>query len=301
MATFAKTTFNTARYASARPTYPRQLFDFVFQHHERTPGARWDTAVDLGCGTGQATIELTPFKNIVGVDPSAGMIEKATQGVQALGLADRVRFVQSAAESLAFVEDGSVDLVVSAQAAHWFDWATLWPEAARILRSGGTLAAWGYSEFRLARYPFATPLIHAYAQGADPRDSIGPHWEQPGRTILDNHLQAIPDAPRGAFSACERVYFTGTHHAGLPAPRPVILRKRTTWAGLMEYLRTFSALHTFQERNPEDAGRADGDVALRFWRRLKEEVAAREGRGLPGDEEEVEVEWPMALILATRA
>ena len=36
----------------ARPTYPRQLFDYIFQQHERTPGARWDTALDLGCGTG---------------------------------------------------------------------------------------------------------------------------------------------------------------------------------------------------------------------------------------------------------
>lgn len=52
MATFAKTSFNTAIYATFRPTYPRQLFDFIFQHHERTHGARWDTAVDLGCGTG---------------------------------------------------------------------------------------------------------------------------------------------------------------------------------------------------------------------------------------------------------
>ncbi|KAI0049342.1 hypothetical protein FA95DRAFT_1604467, partial [Auriscalpium vulgare] len=77
MTTFAKTTFNTARYAAARPTYPRQLYDFVFQYHERTRGAKWDTALDLGCGTGQATVELTPFKRVVGVDPSAKMIESA--------------------------------------------------------------------------------------------------------------------------------------------------------------------------------------------------------------------------------
>ncbi|KAH9940655.1 S-adenosyl-L-methionine-dependent methyltransferase [Amylocystis lapponica] len=296
MATFAKTTFDAARYASARPTYPRQLFDFVFQNHESAPGARWDTAIDLGCGTGQATVELMPFKNITGVDPSAGMIEKATQGMQELGLADRVRFVQSAAESLAFVQDGSVDLIVSAQAAHWFDWTKLWPEAGRVLRSGGTLAVWGYSEFRLTHYPSVTPLIQAYSQSADTLTSIGPYWQQPGRSILDNHLQAIPDAPHPTFSACERVYFTGGHHPGLPEPQQVIMRKTTTWTGLMDYLRTCSALHTFHERNPED-----GDIALRFWRRLKEEVAAGEGRAVPGDEEEVEAEWPMALILATRA
>lgn len=60
MATFSKATFNTAKYAAARPTYPRQLFDFIFQYHERmAPGsARWDTAVDLGCGTGTLRLSL---------------------------------------------------------------------------------------------------------------------------------------------------------------------------------------------------------------------------------------------------
>ena len=52
MATFAKTTFDSARYSLFRPTYPRQLFDVVFRFHEQTRDARWDLAVDLGCGTG---------------------------------------------------------------------------------------------------------------------------------------------------------------------------------------------------------------------------------------------------------
>ena len=32
--TFARVTFNTATYAPFRPTYPRQLFDYVFKYHE---------------------------------------------------------------------------------------------------------------------------------------------------------------------------------------------------------------------------------------------------------------------------
>ena len=52
MATFAKATFDSAQYSLFRPTYPRQLFDAAFKYHERTRGARWDLAVDLGCGTG---------------------------------------------------------------------------------------------------------------------------------------------------------------------------------------------------------------------------------------------------------
>lgn len=67
MATFSKASFNAVRYNIARPTYPRQLFDFVSHFHEhgclpasdishhdqRSLKARWDLAVDLGCGTGQ--------------------------------------------------------------------------------------------------------------------------------------------------------------------------------------------------------------------------------------------------------
>jgi len=50
MSTFAKATFNAAGYASSRPTYPRRLFDRIFDFHGLTGG--WETAVDLGCGTG---------------------------------------------------------------------------------------------------------------------------------------------------------------------------------------------------------------------------------------------------------
>ena len=70
----------------------------------------------------------------------------------------------------------------------------------------------GYSEFRLTRYPTLTHLINEYSQGKDPVTSMGPHWEQPGRSILDNHLLDVPKgnavAP-DAFEDEDRVYFAG--------------------------------------------------------------------------------------------
>ena len=60
MATFSKASFDSARYAAARPTYPRQLFDAVLQYHARSPAAQWHTAVDLGCGTGACTLLPPP-------------------------------------------------------------------------------------------------------------------------------------------------------------------------------------------------------------------------------------------------
>lgn len=142
MATFSKNTFNTVKYAVARPTYPRQLFDFIFRYHEeKSVGKpRWDTAVDLGCGTGvhylhmvdikfiwliissgQATIHLFPFKRVIGVDPSAKMIQRAQEYIEetlqstksSSEIESQFQFVQSPAEKLDFLQDGSADLVVA--------------------------------------------------------------------------------------------------------------------------------------------------------------------------------------------
>ncbi|KIM80188.1 hypothetical protein PILCRDRAFT_73389 [Piloderma croceum F 1598] len=305
MATFGKATFDTIVYASSRPTYPKQLFDFIFKYHERQPGSRWDTAVDLGCGTGQATTELIPFKRVVGVDPSAKMVdaarELAVSNAQSTNSETETKFsyVQGNAENLSFLEDGSVDLIIAAQAAHWFDWSKMWPEAARILRKHGSAAFWIYSEFRVANHPSLTPLITEYAQGSDPESSLGPHWQQPGRSILENHLVQVPSATEvlpNKFTDFERVFFTGTrdYYPSLPSTRPVILRKKMTWTDLQQYLRTWSSLHTYHERYPDDLKRPDGDIAVRLWESLKNEAGAK-------DQDTVDIEWPVALILVRRA
>ncbi|KAF8120347.1 S-adenosyl-L-methionine-dependent methyltransferase [Boletus edulis] len=316
MATFGKATFNAVSYAASRPTYPRALFDYVFRFHGAgAGGGRWDTAVDLGCGTGQATVELTPFKQIVGVDPSAGMVDAARRALVASGSQDsasesgthneQTTFVQSPAEKLTFLADGSVDVIIAAQAGHWFDWSRMWPEAARVLRKDGTFAIWNYSELRLPKYPTLTlPLTHFF-QGTDPETSIGPYWQQPGRSILEEHLVGIPDARDvvpGAFKALERLYFTGAYHPHLPSPQPILMRKRMTWNDLHAYLRTASALHTFLEQHPEDTGNPEGDLATRFWRSLMRGAGVQNGEGVAvSPEEMVEVEWPLAMILARRA
>lgn len=147
----------------------------------------------------------------------------------------------------------------------------------------------------LPEHPALTPLLTDYVTGTDPKTSLGPHWQRPGRTIFEHHLQDIQPPPDSRWRDLQRVFFTGTHHPALPAPRPPIMRARMTWNGLMGYLRTFSVLHTYHERNPEDLRRADGDIAVRLWRALMA------GAGAVSAEEEVLVDWPLALVMVKRA
>ncbi|KIJ60857.1 hypothetical protein HYDPIDRAFT_116722 [Hydnomerulius pinastri MD-312] len=302
MATFGQTNFDTTVYARGRPTYPQELYDFVFEYHKRSPDAKYERAIDLGCGTGQATIELTPFKRVTGVDPSENMIQSARELLEKGKSAQPgqiIDFVQSSAEELGFVEDNSVDLVIAAQAGHWFDWSKMWPELARVMKKGASAAFWIYSEFRLPQYPSLTPLIVDYDKGTDPANSIGPYWQQPGRSVLINHLVAIPegnDIVPGAFEILDREYFTGPYYPDLPSPRPVTLRKVMSWDDLLGYFRTWSGLHTFKERNPSDAENPNGPLEVRFWNSLREGVAKSGGL-----RDEVEVEWPVAMILARKA
>lgn len=325
MATFAKTSFDTVIYAASRPTYPKALFELIHKYHQEGSAAlpvegkrpplkgrpRFDTAIDLGCGTGQATAELTQFRKVIGVEPSAGMLENAKKYVlERFGTGEtnsdttnaQFEFVQSSAEQLGFLEDKSVDLVIAAQAAHWFDWNKMWPELARILRPNGTVAFWVYSEFRLPQYPSLTDLITDYAQGSDPDNSLGPHWQRPGRTVLEDHLVDVPtpkdiSGSEKSFSEVNRLFFTGPYYPDLPASQilPVILRMKTTWNGLLGYFRTWSSLHTYLERHPDDLKREDGNIADRFWRSLMNGAAKESGQTVKG-EDEITVDWPSICV-----
>lgn len=78
------------------------------------------------------------------------------------------------------------------------------------------------------------------------------------------------------------------------------MRKKTTWIDLQQYLHTWSSLHTYHERYPDDLMRDEGDISARLVRSLKDGVAA--SKGTPVDDgDSVELEFPLALMLATKA
>lgn len=300
MATFAKATFNAASYASFRPTYPKSLFEFIYAYHAQSGRAGWEKVVDLGCGTGQATLEVADqFKEAVGCDPSQGMIENARLSAQQSNLARKPSFVVSPAEKLEFLEDGSVDLAMAAQAAHWFNYKTWFPELARVLKPGGTVAFWNYAELRFGGRPELDPLISRYSQG---EKSLGPHWQQPGRSILEGYLQKVPTPTEAPWdlASTRRVYFVGDHEPDLQGEKhPVILRKYLSWESFEQYLRTWSSLHDYLARHPDDKDAEGRDIVDRFVRQVREEGEKTPSHGvdLESWKDGFTAEWPLALIL----
>lgn len=120
-------------YASFRPAYPSALFDWLAAH---SPGRR--LALDIACGNGQASHPLLRhFAMVLACDAS---LEQLTQSSPAAGLHPLV--AEARKQPLA---DAGVDLIVVAQALHWFADAAFFAEVARLLRPGGLFCAWCYS------------------------------------------------------------------------------------------------------------------------------------------------------------
>ncbi|MCO7225395.1 class I SAM-dependent methyltransferase [Pleionea sp. CnH1-48] len=119
-------------YAKFRPTYPVELAQsletLVPQHKQ---------ALDVGCGNGQLTCLLAPFfEQVVGTDVSANQLQHAAS-------LDNVSYLHQRAEELE-LPDNSVDLIVVAQAAHWFDLALFYSQVRRVATNHCVIALISY-------------------------------------------------------------------------------------------------------------------------------------------------------------
>lgn len=133
-------------YAQNRPTYHPNLYKTIVNHHLST-GGELITILDVGCGPGNAVRDLAPqFVHAVGLDPSEGMISAARSLGGVTSNLEPICFELSTAEDLAQnsrpIPDSSIDLIIAATAAHWFDMVRFWPRAAQVLKPGGTVAFW---------------------------------------------------------------------------------------------------------------------------------------------------------------
>jgi hypothetical protein len=166
------------------------------------------------------------------------------------------------------------------------------------LRRGGVMALWGYSDPVLVSFPKATRIISEFYYRPHP-DAMGPYWQQPGRSIVQNRLQAI-QPPESEWDV-ERVEYEPATKGPHSGKGITFMEQRMTVAQNMEYIRTSSSFHGWQEAHPERKSRSaggDGDCIDDLF----DEIA--EVEDWEGDQnwldKQIDVEWGTGLVLARK-
>ncbi|CAG4892689.1 class I SAM-dependent methyltransferase [Paraburkholderia gardini] len=127
-------TNRVADYVKYRPGYPREVITFLHDVCGLAKGAR---VADIGAGTGiSAKLFLDAGHPVVAVEPNEAMRNAADAWLSGFdGFSSKAGTADATT-----LDDASVDLVIAAQAVHWFDPATARREFARIVRPGGLVA-----------------------------------------------------------------------------------------------------------------------------------------------------------------
>jgi SAM-dependent methyltransferase len=155
-----------ADYAIFRPGYPQELFTYL-----GSVAPSRQLAWDCGTGNGQAAIGLAAvFDRVMATDASEKQIVNAQPH-------ERVEYRVAPAENSG-IESGTIDLVMIAQALHWFDLDRFYAEARRVLRPGGTLAASAYNLLHIE--PAIDQVVNRYYY-----EVVGPFWP-PERKLVEN-------------------------------------------------------------------------------------------------------------------
>ncbi len=174
-------------YSRYRPGYPDELFSYLASLCP-CRGRAWD----CGCGSGQAALGLAPlFDRIAASDPSEAQLAKAPRH-------PKIAYTRAAAEASG-LPAGDADLIVAAQAAHWFDFDVFYAEVRRVAKPHGVIALISYHRMRVGAD--IDPITEAFH-----RETLGSYWP-PERAHVDAAYRTIPfpfeeiQAPAFALSA----------------------------------------------------------------------------------------------------
>lgn len=226
-----------SEYTRYRPHYPGPLFQYLAEltiEHQLA----WDCAT----GSGQAALGLTPyFDEIIATDASEKQITNAI-------LHSKITYLVSPAEQTE-IDSNAVDLIVVAQALHWFDLDKFYGEVKRVLKAGGVIAAWSYGLLRIS--PPVDELIDKFYV-----DVVGPFWP-PERKLVDDGYRSIP-FPFQEFTS--------------PA-----FSMEANWSldHLLGYIGTWSSIQKFKEQNKANPLKGFARDLKQVWGRLEDEKRVR--------------------------
>jgi SAM-dependent methyltransferase len=206
-----------AKYAAYRPQLPPAVVDALA---DRCPST--ELAWDAGCGSGQFSVPLARrFARVIATDPAQAQLDAAEPH-------PRVSYACASAE------DGiaeRADLVVAAQAAHWFDWPRWLTAIERSSKPGALVALITYGDVDVGE------LVRAYL--AD----VASYWP-PGREHVDN----------------------GYRDLSLPWPAvdipPIDMVVQWTRDELFGYVTTWSSTNRYVKTNgPDRLARLEAELA----------------------------------------
>jgi SAM-dependent methyltransferase len=197
-----------ALYAQCRPDYPQEAVDFIMTRCGLGPES---LLVDVGCGTGiSSRLFARRGVRVLGIEPNADMRARAASEPLPAGCPQPI-YQDGRAEATGLA-DGSADVVLAAQAFHWFESAAALREFARILKPGGwVVLVWNERDETdpfTAVYGAAVRATRDAAAVEGPRGRAGvallesPEFEA-GERVVFRHAQVVDqDGLLGrAFSA----------------------------------------------------------------------------------------------------
>ena len=153
-------------YDRARPTYPPALF----QDLEELGGlARGSRVLEIGCGTGKATVSLAERGyRITCVELGPAL---AAVGRRNLEPFPNVEILVADFDHWSPDADGGFDAIVAFSAFHWLDPATAYERCAALLEPAGVLAAGG------ARHVLPSDGDKLFLDIQDDYRAFAPEWD----------------------------------------------------------------------------------------------------------------------------
>lgn len=205
---------NSENYKKYRPQYPQEVYEFIKSNLNS-----FESAWDCGTGSGQVAGDISKFfEEVKATDISENQLKNAVKK-------SNIDYSIQPAEETYFKNE-QFDLIISAQAVHWFEFKSFYAEVKRCLKPHGKIVIMGYGLF--SSNSKTNKVIREFYDGI-----IGDYWDTE-RKYLDDNYKTIP------FPLEEIV----TPH----------FNQKYTWDidHLLGYLRTWSAVKHYQIENDQD-------------------------------------------------